>query len=94
MIIKKNNNDINLKKLLNIYATWRLTTISNEEIKAIEEEIFIKLFVVVVKSAISKYGLNVIIKDETLEKLASEISNILYQNRYNVFTFIKDNTNE
>lgn len=93
MIIKKNS-QITIKKLLNQYATWRITTISNEDIKQLEEKVFTKLFVVAIKYAISKYGLSIIVQDSTLEKIATEIYNIMYQNRYNVFTFIKDNTNE
>ena len=91
MILKKKNIVFNL---LHKYSIWRLNCINNEQVKQIEQQMFTKLFVIAVKYFASKYGITVSIHDEQLENVASELYKVLYEFRIDVFTFIKDNTNE
>lgn len=91
MILKKKNIIFNL---LHKYSIWRLNCIDNAQVKQIEQQVFTKLFVIAIKYLINKYGITAVISDEQLEKIADELYKVLYEFRIDVFTFIKDNTNE
>lgn len=91
MILKKKNIIFNL---LHKYSIWRLNCIDNAQVKQIEQQIFTKLFAIAIKYFASKYGITVSISDEQLENVANELYQALYEFRTDVFTFIKDNTNE
>lgn len=91
MILKKKNIIFNL---LHKYSIWRLNCIDNTQVKQIEQQVFTKLFVVAVKYFINKYGISIVISDEQLENVANELYQVLYEFETDVFTFIKDNTNE
>lgn len=91
MILKKKNIIFNL---LHKYSIWRLNCIDNAQVKQIEQQVFTKLFVIAIKYFASKYGITVSISDEQLENVANELYQALYEFRIDVFTFIKDNTND